>query len=145
MPEFKIKTVCYDGKVIEVKVNFAVWKFDKDDFWKNDWQERKRKQENSIEELSEEELGQVVGGRNVYNLGLISDSAETEYFRKFTNEILQKAMSELSEKQRRRIMFHYFENLTFEEIAKIENVSIQSANGSVKYALQNLKKILESI
>jgi RNA polymerase sigma-70 factor (ECF subfamily) len=90
-----------------------------------------------------EELGQVVGGRNVYDLGLISDSAESEYFHKFSNEILQKAMSELSEKQRRRIMFHYFENLTFEEIAKAENCSESSMKSAIYLGLQNLKKILE--
>jgi RNA polymerase sigma factor (sigma-70 family) len=139
MSEFKIKTICYDGKVIEVEVNCEIHKFDTEDRWKEDYQNRKHKKE-----LSVEELGQVVRGRNICDLGLISDSAESEYFHKFSNEILQKAMSELSEKQRRRIVLHYFENLTFEEIAKAENISFYSAKESIEYALHNLKKILES-
>jgi RNA polymerase sigma factor (sigma-70 family) len=139
MSEFKIKTICYGGKVIEVKVNYEICKFDTEDRWKNDWQNRKLKRE-----LSLEELGQVVGGRNVYDPGLISDSAESEYFRKFSNEILQKALSELSEKQRRRIILRFFTGLTNSQISEIEKCGETRVENSILLALKNLRKILEN-
>jgi RNA polymerase sigma factor (sigma-70 family) len=137
MSEKTIKITLSDGSIIEVEVSFEIWKFYKDDFWQNNWQNRKLQKE-----LSLEELGQVVGGKNVYDLGLISDSAESEYFCKFLNEILQKAMNKLSEKQRRRIILHFFKDLTFEEIAKIENCSESSVKTMIYYALRILKENL---
>lgn len=135
-----IKTINADGSIAEVEVSFEVWKFDKDDFWQIDWQERKHKQE-----LSLEELGQVSGGRDIYDLALISNSAEFECFNKFSSETLHKAMYKLSEKQRRRIFLKFFRGLTFEEIAKIENSSESSMKSAIYLGLQNLKKILESL
>jgi RNA polymerase sigma-70 factor (ECF subfamily) len=74
----------------------------------------------------------------------ISDSAESEYFRKFSNEILQKAMSELSEKQRRRIILRFFREFTNQQIAEIEKCELRNVKSAISLGLQNLKKILES-
>ena len=39
------------GKKVKVEVNFEVWEFDKNDHWKQIWQKRKSKQEDSYENL----------------------------------------------------------------------------------------------
>jgi RNA polymerase sigma factor (sigma-70 family) len=136
--EFLIETTNYDGTVTKVGVNMEVYEFNTQDHWKQDWQDRKQKHE-----LSLDDLGQVVGGRHIHDNGLIFKSAEEEIMKKFESEEVKKSLGKLSEKQRRRIKLKFFENLTFEEIAKIENISLDSTKESIKYALKNLMKILE--
>ncbi|MDR1364059.1 MAG: hypothetical protein LBJ32_00260, partial [Oscillospiraceae bacterium] len=149
--KYFLKTENYDGSIIDVEVNFEIYKFEVDDFWKNDWQERKRKKE-----LSLDDLGQVVGGlntfdkfggRNVSNEALsflTSKSAEDKAFDKLENEELEKVIGGLSEKQKRRIEMRFFGNMTFEEIAKIEKTATIPVYKSIKLALKILKKILEN-
>lgn len=126
-----------DGKSQEIPVDEKTWQFDKDDFWKEDWQERKAKQRNSYEQLCE-----------IYERGelpdkLVVESCEDAYIKDYEKEILWKAINSLSEKQKRRLLMYFFDGLTFVQISKIENCSERSVKDAVYLALQNLKKFLE--
>ncbi|MDR1240265.1 MAG: hypothetical protein LBK29_00065 [Oscillospiraceae bacterium] len=149
--KYFLRTKNYDGSISDVEISFKIHKFAVEDYWKNDWQERKRKKE-----LSLDELGQVFGGRNILDGlcgrnvskteldSLTSRSAEDEALNNLEDEELEKVIDGLSEKQRKRIEMKFLGDLTFKEIAKFESdkVSARAVEYSVQAALQNLTKIL---
>ena len=47
----KIKATNYDGTIIEVEVNINVYNYDKENYWQEDWRNRKAKQQDSYEEM----------------------------------------------------------------------------------------------
>jgi len=57
-------------------------------------------------------------------------------------ERLYAAVNKLSEVQRRRLRMYYFGELTYNQIARIENVSASSVQRSVKQALKLLRNML---
>lgn len=60
-------------------------------------------------------------------------------------ERLHSAIRQLPEKQRTRLLMHYYDGLTYAEIAKKENCSIRAAEYSVHGAIRRLRKILGKI
>jgi RNA polymerase sigma-70 factor (ECF subfamily) len=52
-------------------------------------------------------------------------------------------MEELPEVQRRIVYMRLFQDLSFKEIAEMEEVSINTALGRMRYALINLRKLIE--
>lgn len=60
------------------------------------------------------------------------------------NEELKKAINELSEVQKRRIKMYYFEDMTLEDIARVEKTSHQAISKSIIKALTELRKILKN-
>lgn len=60
-------------------------------------------------------------------------------------EKLHSAIRQLPEKQRTRLLMHYYDGLTYAEIAKKESCSIRAAEYSVHGAIRRLRKILEKI
>lgn len=73
----------------------------------------------------------------------LKESAEDEALRKIAVEELHQAIAILPENQRRRLVYYYFGNLTYEQIAEIENCSFQAVAKSIKAAEEKLKKFLE--
>ena len=59
------------------------------------------------------------------------------------NEELKKAINQLSEVQKRRIKMYYFEDMTLEDIARVEKTSHQAISKSIIKALAELRKILK--
>ena len=59
------------------------------------------------------------------------------------NEELKKAINELSDIQKRRIKMYYFEDMTLEDIARVEKTSHQAVSKSIINALTELRKILK--
>lgn len=59
------------------------------------------------------------------------------------NEELKKAINELSDIQKRRIRMYYFEDMTLEDIARVEKTSHQAISKSIIKALAELRKILK--
>ena len=55
------------------------------------------------------------------------DTLEDIVFRKIQNERLHKAISELPELQRRRLMLYYFGGYTFEQIGSMEGCTKRAA------------------
>lgn len=135
----KINTVNNDGTISEIEVNFDVWEFDKDDFWKQDWQERKKKKEDSYEEI-----------RRIYEEvykcdlpeELKANSSEDQYIEKYQIQKLHEAINKLPQKQKERVVLRFFYDLTLEQIAKIENIDHSAISKSIKFALKKLKNFL---
>ena len=73
----KIKTTNYDGTVIEVEVNINIYNFDKENYWQEDWRNRKSKQENSIEEMY------IYYEKGGIPHGLQEESTKLSYIRNF--------------------------------------------------------------
>ena len=56
---------------------------------------------------------------------------------------LRKMVQELPEEQRQVLVMRHYEELSFKEIAEKTGVSINTALGRMRYALINLRKIME--
>lgn len=61
---------------------------------------------------------------------------------KIERELVHKAISMLPEVQKKRINMYFLENLTQQEIADIDKVSIRAVQYSIENGLKNLKKLL---
>lgn len=72
-----------------------------------------------------------------------ADSTEEIVFRKLQQDKLHKAINELPEKQKRRLVLHYFQRLTYVEIAEREKCSTRAVEYSIHGAIQRLKKFFE--
>ena len=59
------------------------------------------------------------------------------------HEQLRKMVEELPEEQRQVLVMRHYEELSFKEIAEKTGVSINTALGRMRYALINLRKIME--
>ncbi|MCB0396330.1 MAG: sigma-70 family RNA polymerase sigma factor [Flavobacteriales bacterium] len=56
---------------------------------------------------------------------------------------LRRLIRELSDEQREVLMMRHYADMSFKEIAAITNVSINTALGRMRYALINLRKMIE--
>ena len=70
------------------------------------------------------------------------ESVEETALRYIQNEDLHHAIKKLSEKQRRRLILYYFEEYTYEQIAKMENCSKVAVKYSIDKAIVALRKFL---
>ena len=68
---------------------------------------------------------------------------EEQIENKLINRKLKDAINSLSELQKRRIKMYYFENMTQQEIADKEGVSLRAVQYTLNDALKELKKIFE--
>ena len=68
-----------------------------------------------------------------------SEPVEDIVYCRICNERLYHAIAALPEKQRRRLVLHYFYDLTYEQIAEIEKCSVHSVFVSVKRAEDKIK------
>ena len=59
------------------------------------------------------------------------------------HEQLRKMVQELPEEQRQVLIMRHYEELSFKEISEKTGVSINTALGRMRYALINLRKIME--
>lgn len=73
----------------------------------------------------------------------LPESVEETVFRNLRYEALYKAMEQLPETQRRRLVLHYFMGLTYAQIADKEGCTFKAVGKSIAAAEKRLKKILE--
>lgn len=71
------------------------------------------------------------------------ESVEEIVLKKLQNEQLHRAISKLPQKQKSRLILHYFCQLTYVEIAERESCSVRAVEYSVHGAIENLKKFFE--
>ncbi len=71
------------------------------------------------------------------------ESVEETVFRNLRYEALYKAMEQLPETQRRRLVLYYFAGLTYAQIADREGCKYQTVQESIYAALKKLKKLLK--
>lgn len=74
---------------------------------------------------------------------MLPESVEETVFRNLRYEALYKAMEQLPETQRRRLVLYYFKGLTYAQIADKEGCTFQAVGKSITAAEKRLKKILE--
>lgn len=58
---------------------------------------------------------------------------------------LEEAVRRLSDEQREVISLHYFNGVSFKDIASLKNISINTALGRMHYAVLNLRKTLGKV
>jgi len=134
---YMVEITDVNGKKVKVEVNFEVWKFDKNNHWKQVWQKRKSKQEESYENLCE------IYAKNAIPREFTSKSSENEFMEKYEKEKLWEAVNSLPEKQRRRIILRFYYGLKISQIAKIENCSERGIKYTLLDALKNLKAMID--
>lgn len=84
------------------------------------------------------------GGADIFEvLHFENSNAEDNIIQQQTGERLMKLVSKLPEDQREIIILRHFADLKFREISKILNCSVNTALGRMRYALLNLRKMIE--
>ena len=71
-----------------------------------------------------------------------TDRPDTNYAQKQQRELLLEAVESLPFKQRATFNLRYFEQMKFEEIARVQEVSVSAAKTNFSEALKKLKKVL---
>ena len=56
---------------------------------------------------------------------------------------VQKIIEKLPEDQKEVVMMRIYQDLSFKEISDLTGVSINTALGRMRYALQNMRKVIE--
>ena len=74
----------------------------------------------------------------------VSQSPDELYEKKLSQSELYAAINQLSETQAKRIYAHYFQNMTYVEIAKTEGVDASAIRHSVKRGLKQIEKFLKN-
>lgn len=77
---------------------------------------------------------------------VLTDSSQNIEGRMITDLIekdLQRIVEELPADQKEVLMMRLYQDLSFNEIAELTNVSINTALGRMRYAILNLRKIIE--
>ncbi len=83
-------------------------------------------------------------GNDIFDMINFADTnAEDNLMKSQTSERIKKLMYQLPEDQREIIILRHFANLKFQEISKILDCSVNTALGRMRYAILNLRRILE--
>lgn len=83
-------------------------------------------------------------GNDIFDMIHFADTnAEDNLMKSQTSERIKKLMYQLPEDQREIIILRHFANLKFQEISKILDCSVNTALGRMRYAILNLRRILE--
>ncbi len=72
-----------------------------------------------------------------------SESVEDIVLQKLEEEKIYAAIGNLSEAQKRRVVLYFFNRKTYQEIAVIEECSVQAVAKSISQAIEKIKKILD--
>jgi RNA polymerase sigma factor (sigma-70 family) len=85
-------------------------------------------------------------GSNVFNsLEFSEDSIEDRQIKEDTHTLLRELIQELPESQREVLMMRHYMQMSFQEIAEVTDVSINTALGRMRYALINLRKRMDKL
>ena len=77
------------------------------------------------------------------NLQIIDDSVEDKIILDQIHEDVRKLVDLLPEEQRKVLIMRHYSDMSFKEIAEQTDVSINTALGRMRYALINLRKLIE--
>jgi RNA polymerase sigma-70 factor (ECF subfamily) len=76
----------------------------------------------------------------VHRIADPSEQVEDHVYRRIMYQELHKAIAQLPEIQRRRVLLYYFGGYTYEQIAQMENCTKRAVKFSVDVALKNLRE-----
>ena len=124
-------------KKISVEVSLNVYLFClKDD-------EMVKRQDKKFDKcLSIEFLSEKYDGKCLPN-ALKCQSFETDCIKKDVVNRLRKNFNNLLTIEKQCVIRYYYQHLTIEEIAKLENISRETVKRAIKSALKKLKKLVE--
>ena len=71
------------------------------------------------------------------------ETLEEQIIRRTEIETLQKAMQSLTEVQRERLHFYFYEGLSGREIAELQGINQNAVWKSIQYAIRKLKKFFD--
>lgn len=77
-------------------------------------------------------------------LGFYDESIEDKMIRDQTHKDLKTLIQLLPEEQKEVLIMRHYGDMSFKEIADITNVSINTALGRMRYALNNLRKMMQT-
>lgn len=132
----KYKFVTGEKVYVEV-VDIKIYEYHIENYWQEDWRERKNDKESSFEEIYS------MYERCGLPQELQEQSSEDSYITRCQYEKLYKAINLLPKTQRRRIILKYFHNLTIKEIAELEKISPQTVKEGLSKAKSQIKKYVE--
>jgi RNA polymerase sigma factor (sigma-70 family) len=75
-------------------------------------------------------------------LGFVEESIEDKMLREQGHNELRRLIQLLPEEQKEVLIMRHYGDLSFKEIADLTNVSINTALGRMRYALNNLRKMM---
>lgn len=75
-------------------------------------------------------------------LNISDENREEEIIRSQKEQTIRDIIKLLPEEQREVLVLRHYGDLSFKEIAQITNVSINTALGRMRYALNNMRKII---
>ncbi|NRB46422.1 MAG: sigma-70 family RNA polymerase sigma factor [Saprospiraceae bacterium] len=76
-------------------------------------------------------------------LPLTEENAEQNIIRSQTHDKVRKLVNMLPPEQREVVILRHYADMSFKEIAKLTRVSINTALGRMRYALINIRKMVE--
>jgi RNA polymerase sigma-70 factor (ECF subfamily) len=77
------------------------------------------------------------------NRNLCDPSHEDMLFARQVRKDVRRLIMFLPEQQREVVIMRYYKNMSFKEIAEVTNVSINTALGRMRYAIQNIRKMAQ--
>ncbi len=83
-------------------------------------------------------------GEDVFRkIKLAVDNREEQMIRTEKENLVRDVISKLPEEQRQVLILRHYGDLSFKEIAEMTGVSINTALGRMRYALNNMRKMME--
>ena len=77
---------------------------------------------------------------------IMTDNSQTIENKMITEQVekdLKKIIEELPNDQKEVLMMRIYQDLSFKEISELTGVSINTALGRMRYALMNLRKVID--
>ncbi len=94
---------------------------------------------NKVPTITDEEGKDILENLDVKE----DENREEEIIRDQTEMQVRDLIQKLPEKQKEVLVYRHYAGLSFKEIANLTNVSINTALGRMRYALNNLKRYME--
>jgi len=83
-------------------------------------------------------------GEDIFRTFEVDDmNREESYVRDHRDDMIRELINQLPTEQKEVLVLRHYGNLSFKEIAAITDVSINTALGRMRYALNNMRKIIE--
>lgn len=76
-------------------------------------------------------------------LNFAEDNAEDKIIKTEKAQFVKSLLDKLSPEQKEVVILRHYADLSFKEIAKLTNVSINTSLGRMRYALINMRKMIE--
>ena len=78
------------------------------------------------------------------SIGFIDENVEDILIKEQSSQSIKSLIKQLPEEQREVLVLRYYADLSFKEISEMTDVSINTALGRMRYALINLRKMIDA-